>query len=120
MDSAELNERISALEEKVNLPYEAFGGKAIPYIGWYWRDVDFDSRVDPHGRYAFGVIPTGANESLKPLVGFMESNKWGYDYVFANQEQWDEIRRLVETALTSMTAKDFRAAHQAIQGLLDD
>jgi len=119
VDSREMNDRIYALDGKDNLPYEAFGGKAIPYIGWFWRRVNFD-RVDSHGKYGFGIMPTEGSITDNPLVGFMENNKWGYDYVWANQEQWDEIRELIELALTSMVTDDFRAAHQTIQGLLGE
>jgi hypothetical protein len=40
-------------------------GKALPYLGWYWRSVDWTRPVS---------IGNGGG-----LVGFMESNKWGYE-----------------------------------------
>lgn len=45
-------------------------GKAIPYLGWYWRGIDFN-----------GPIPIGEcthPEESVPFVGFMVNNKWGY------------------------------------------
>lgn len=41
-------------------------GKRVPYVGWFWRFVDF-SRLDR--------IPIG---DCGPFIGFMENNKWGY------------------------------------------
>lgn len=41
--------------------------KRIPYIGWFWRDVDF-ARPDTY-------IPIG---NCGEFIGFMENNKWGY------------------------------------------
>lgn len=40
-------------------------GKRIPYIGWFWRLVDFDRRIVPIG-------------DCGEFVGFMENNKWDY------------------------------------------
>lgn len=40
-------------------------GKRVPYVGWYWRSVDFassDYRIGDCGSF----------------VGFMENNKWDY------------------------------------------
>lgn len=116
MDSEEMNRRIYKLDGKGDLPYEAFGGKAIPYIGWFWRNVNFD-RVDQHSRYGFGVIPTGDDGNDRPLIGFMQNNKWDYDYVWANQEQWDEIKRLIVVALTTMAQEDFKHVDETIQAL---
>ncbi len=38
--------------------------KSVPYIGWYWREVDFTR--------PFTLGHCGE------FVGFMENNKWGY------------------------------------------
>jgi len=112
MDSNEINRRISALDEQ-DLPFEAFGGKAIPYVGWFWRRVDFDTED-----HSFGVI-AGCNEcSAAPIVGFMENNKWGYDYVFADKPQWANIKALIVTALEDLTADNLTAVNGAIQGLI--
>jgi len=39
--------------------------KRLPYIGWYWRSVDFAGRS----------IPVG---DCGDFIGFMENNKWDY------------------------------------------
>lgn len=106
--SEELNAKIRELENLDDPPYECFGGKAIPFIGWFWRNVDFDRTP-----YSFGVIPDNP-----PLVGFMQNNKWGYGYAHASAKQCLEIRGLIEQALISMEHDDFKAVDDAIQGLL--
>lgn len=44
-------------------------GKKIPYLGWFWRGIDFS-----------GPIPIGEArlKDAAPFVGFMANNKWGY------------------------------------------
>lgn len=46
-------------------------GKAIPYLGWFWRDIDFTGPPIPIGKC------THPGEGA-PFVGFMVNNKWGY------------------------------------------
>lgn len=119
MESKEFNERIAKLDGVENKPYESFGEKVIPYTGWYWRTVNFDAPT-----MQFGVIPAGTEEALspvndKPLVGFMQNNKWGYDYVYASAIEWFNIRSQIETALLSMRKEDFAKANELIQALAD-
>lgn len=42
-----------------------YGGKRVPYIGWFWRNVDF-----ANGTFYIG--------DCGEFVGFMENNKWDY------------------------------------------
>ena len=116
MNSDELNRRIKVFDGIDDVPYDAFGGKPVPYIGWFWREVNFD-RVSPGGAYEFGAIPVRAEGNDVPLVGFMENNKWGYDYVWADEEQWTEIKRLLVGAVEDPTPKNFERANVAIQSL---
>lgn len=116
MRSDELNHRIKVFDDVDDVPYNAFGGKPVPHIGWFWREVNFD-RIDPDGSYLFGVIPAGAEGNDVPLVGFMENDKWGYDYVCANEAQWMEIKRLLVVAVEDPTPKNFERANVAIQAL---
>lgn len=108
MDEKEMNEKISELDGKDDLPYVAFGGKAIPYIGWFWRYVDFDSKHYEENGYWFGVLP---DENR----GFMENNKWEYDEVLATPEEWKEIKRLIIKALKNQTRDNFINVNDAIQ-----
>jgi hypothetical protein len=106
MDSKELNERIEKICDDDNL-YKAFGGKAIPYVGWFWRDVNFDTED-----CLFGVLPDGK-------LGFMENNKWNYDYHYCEPEDWQEIRRLLEIAVAAPSRESLKAVDDKIQSLRD-
>jgi len=120
MNSDELNEVIGEVcDESDEHDFEAFGGKVIPYIGWFWREVDFDEED-----YSFGVIPADAEfidcqDGLGNKVGFMENNKWGYPYVQANKEQWKEIKKLLVVAVTEKTVEAFDALNKKIQSLAE-
>ena len=117
MTSEELNARLREIEdESERYGYEAFGGKAIPYIGWYWRDVNFDH----DGKYPFGILPImdGLDANDTPRVGFMENNKWDYEYVYAAAEQWAEIKRLLTEVAQRPCRETLAAADAAIQALL--
>jgi hypothetical protein len=112
-------------EEK---PYEAFGGKAFPYLGWYWRQVDFDQPD-----YEFGVLPVFKDEFLGPKggtivleendklrLGFMENNKWDYACHYCGPKAWQEIKRLLEIAVKDPTHDTLKAVDDKIQSLLEE
>ncbi len=79
MNSDEINKLIRESEsnnERDNIFKSSFGDKIIPYIGWFWRDVNFDYK-----QYTLGICPNDPkNLPTEPdhLVGFMVNNKWGY------------------------------------------
>lgn len=118
MDSKLLNDKIGNIcAYDSSIEFNAFGGKPIPYIGWFWRDVDFDN----FDRY-FGVIPVDSGydddeNHEKPLVGFMENNKWNYDLLQASEREWKEIRRLLEIAANDSTDENLKVVNDAIQNL---
>ena len=132
MTSAELNAYISEHDGDDSPIYQStLGEKLVPYIGWFWRTVDFDSKT-----YAFGVIPTETpfatishyengkwvETKIGPFskeakVGFMENNKWDYSYVRADETAWENIKRLLVTACKTSDADYFRQADEAIQAL---
>jgi len=74
MNSTDLNEKIMKLcEDFTNDDHKDItvngleeSGKVVPFIGWFWRSVDFDKPI------RLGYIPG-------QFVGFMEDNKWDYD-----------------------------------------
>jgi len=70
-ESLELNRRIAEIADDNDLAVRH--GKAIPYIGWYWRHVDFTQ-----------TISLG---DCGDFVGFMENNKWGYPEFTLTPEQ---------------------------------
>lgn len=115
MTSDQLNKAISELECEDAGGFEAFGGKPVPYIGWFWRNVDFD-RTDG---YYFGVMPSGVEmgDRHPQKVGFMENNKWDYDTVHADAGEWAAIKDALEAAVASKDYTDFETANTLIQAL---
>jgi len=116
MTSAEMNEALHNLEEEPL--FET--GKAVPYIGWFWRDVDFDAET-----YSFGICRstgTAINgmilEDPSTFVGFMENNKWDYAYTRdTTPEEWWNIKSLIASYLTSKSLDDAKAVWNAIQAI---
>jgi hypothetical protein len=105
--SKELNDAIREVCDRDDLQIE--GGKCIPYIGWYWREVDFDAETA-----RFGVIPP-EEEGGAPFVGFMENNKWDYDYTReTTPEEWKEIKDLLEVTVKNSTKNTTQAVWDAI------
>ena len=122
MNNKEINTKIVEAEETII--YESLlGEKTIPYIGWFWREIDFDAE-----EMDFGVIPAGTADvvidgipqepkSKKALVGFMANNKWDYPYVHANKKQWAEIKAAIVDALEDPKYEKFEIADRLIQKL---
>jgi len=62
----ELNDLVSGYADVKEDEVDEFGhGKRVPYIGWFWRSVDF-----ANSSYTIG--------DCGDFIGFMENNKWGY------------------------------------------
>jgi hypothetical protein len=54
-------------------------GKRIPYIGWFWRSINF-----------LGYVPIGImyeREGGDSLIGFMANNKWDYPERYLTDEE---------------------------------
>lgn len=62
-------------------------GKRVPYIGWYWRSVDFAS-PEPY-------IPIG---HCGEFVGFMENNKWDYPQRSLEPDEVAQVLTIVTEA----------------------
>ena len=62
-------------------------GKRVPYIGWYWRTVDFAS-PEPY-------IPIG---HCGDFIGFMENNKWDYPQRSLEPDEVAQVLAIVTTA----------------------
>lgn len=84
MKSEEINKRIDEAENK----WPA-GEPFIPFIGWYWRHVDFDN-----GPMTFGRIPFDK-------IGFMENNKWDYAEldICPSNPLFNKIKSMIEESL---------------------
>lgn len=108
MDSDILNDRIRELENK-----DAFfggpmakHGKALPYIGWFWRTVDFDQPITLGDCGGF--------------IGFMENNKWGYEEWVTTPEQSATIRQLVDVVVTNPGPATLQSLFDFVQGCKPD
>ena len=101
MDSDELNKRLYAIsmQAKEN-DYECWpeSGKLVPYIGWFWRRVDWDRQT-----CNLGVIPPNADGNNEALVGFMENNKWDYPSFHVEGDEWEKLRQKVEVLVINPT-----------------
>jgi len=119
LTSDEINEAIYKMDYRVgdNTLYKScIGGKVIPYIGWFWREVYFDA-----DHCWLGIIPefdNGHERIYKPRVGFMQNNKWGYDEFKVKGAQWGTLRKLIVTALKEMTVDSFERVDSYMQSLL--
>jgi hypothetical protein len=66
-------------------------GKRVPYIGWYWRDVDFAAK-------RITIADCG------DFIGFCENNKWGYDQRDLTDDEADQVIALLWKALNARGA----------------
>jgi len=103
MTSKEINKTINKLEDS-NFSMDCFADKPIFYWGWYWREVDFDD-------YPYALATDGN------IVGFCESNKWGYKYLRVSVENSKKLRKLIETAIQSKAKEDFNELNTFMQQL---
>lgn len=109
MTSDEINKRLGD-EELADLGTIITKGlegtdKAVAYIGWAWRDVDFDEPL------SLGVIPG-------EWIGFMENNKWGYDYVHLTAGECATIRGLVTNYVISPSNDTAQSLFDFMQRLI--
>lgn len=116
MTSEQLNDKIREIVDDESIDFEAFGGKKIPYIGWFWREVNFDRFLD-YG-YSFGVIPPEEDsDTFETFKGFMENNKWGYSTVRATSAQCKTIHAALIKAVTTKSNEDLQAVNDLIQAI---
>lgn len=118
MDSKEMNKAIHELEDDLdNSIYEScIGEKLIPYIGWFWRPVDFDS-----DNCWLGILPIydedgESNDTVK--VGFMVKNKWFYDKFMVDGDEWQILKTIIGNALRKQTSENFKEVDEYMQKLL--
>lgn len=116
MTSEELNKKIAEVCDDEFIGFDALGGKVVPYIGWFWRQIDFDDMTG----HSFGILPvlTGLDPNDSPRVGFMANNKWGYEYVEADATEWATIKDSLIVAVQTKSVSDFKTANDLIQALL--
>lgn len=61
-------------------------GKRLPYIGWYWRHLEFSS----------GLLPIG---DCGDFIGFMANNKWDYPERDLTPEEFDKVMEIIDEAM---------------------
>lgn len=63
--------------------------KRLPYIGWFWRHIEF-SNIES--------IPIGKCEDF---VGFMANNKWDYPERYLTREEAMQVIKLIDEAIAA-------------------
>lgn len=115
IDSKQLNRDIREVEDRYARLYSSFGGKLIPYGGWFWRDIDFNARPLP-----LGILPPmdGFEINDRCRVAFLARNQWQYETLVPTDAQCDAILRLLLEAVGNPTAGNFAALDGFMQSLL--
>lgn len=85
-------------DENTDLNDKHGHGKRIPYLGWFWRRLDFAS----------GVLPLGRSDYGERMVGLMANNKWNYDGRPTTGDEFARIVGLIDEARPLM-GDDFEA-----------
>lgn len=81
----------SHLERDQKRSKETGRDKRIPYIGWFWRRVNFFDRI----------ITIGEGED--GFVGFMENNKWDYPQRDLTEAEFDAVVAIIDEAREAMS-----------------
>ena len=61
-------------------------GKRVPYIGWYWRNVDFVNKSISIG-------------NCGDYIGVMENNKWDYPERLLTENECDQVINIIDEAI---------------------
>ena len=121
MDSKTINEKIRELEDDEDRDFQALNNKPISYIGWFWREVDFDAGGVSIGRckteqtFLLGMPFEGPSD----FFGFMENNKWDYDEYWVTADLWIEIKATVIAFVENPTVETSKASFDALQKVRD-
>lgn len=114
MKSQELNAFMSDHaddDDGIAPPRLLFGtGKVVPYMGWWWRDIDFDAPTVPLGRTNENV------SSSEQLVAFMANNKWYYPERYVPTEL---VRPAVEAFVKDRSTETARDLYDAVRAAWD-
>lgn len=104
MTSKEINTGITLLDNieisGIDMP--------IPYMGFFWREVDFDKFII-YG-YQFGADHNNN-------IAFMQSNKWDYDYVSATPAQCIDIKAAIINILVHPTKETVAILYSLLESL---
>lgn len=107
-------EDIMAKNEKWSVKGLEDTGKCIPYIGWYWRDIDWDAPS-----ITLGVLPSceDPNEPTEGFIGFMKVNKWYYEEFSVTGEVKNKLREMVEHTIIGQSNEKFQVLFDYMQSL---
>lgn len=67
-------------------------GKRVPYLGWFWRTINFSD---------LSQIPIGKGPNF---IGFMANNKWYYDERFLTIDEAKHVIALIDSAISEYHA----------------
>ncbi len=112
MDSKTLNDKIAELDgdERFEVKGLEGSGKCIPYIGWFWRTVDFTHAI--HLGYT-----NEKGYDFPAFVGFMQNNKWGYPTFKCTLAQTQQVEELLIEAVEKPSNKTLQAVFDYMQTL---
>jgi hypothetical protein len=68
---------------------EISNGKRVPYMGWFWRPLDFYSKQ----------IPIGFSDDGDNYVAFMAKNKWYYDERNLTESEFNQVMEIIDEAM---------------------
>lgn len=74
---------------KDNEQHSNDSGKRIPYMGWYWRHIEFSN---------LQYIPIGVARGNR-YVGFMANNEWDYDERYLTEDEAHHVILLIDEAM---------------------
>lgn len=95
-------------------------GKVVPYIGWFWREVDFEKPFqlgycpEQSGQDTGEIVTEGVRHGF---VGFMRNNKWFYPEWMVTEEQRKEIVARLVGIIDKPTQKKFQNFFDYMQTL---
>jgi hypothetical protein len=61
-------------------------GKRLPYIGWFWRHLNFSEKELPIG-------------NCGSFIGFIPNNKWDYPQRSTTREEFQKIMDIIDRAI---------------------
>ncbi len=107
MNNAERNERIWEWADYQKSDRDIHGHrKRIPYIGWFWRNADFENKLVHIGNSG-------------QLIGVMENNKWDYARRVMTEEEVDVFVDYLDKAFTLIDRGDAPQAEAVFLELWD-
>jgi len=125
MDSDELNKWLGThgndIPDWISLPlappytdsrfaeWVKISGKIIPYAGWFWRGVDFDTSI------TLGIME---KTPIGDILGFDESGKFDNPWVTLNETQTRQLKDGVTTIVEEPTISKLHDLFELMQSFL--